>query len=302
MPRALVTTGTTQFQGLLRAADDLALKQPAWEFLFQVGHTPFRPRGGECFTFSDRIEDEFRSADLVISHAGAGTMFTLARERIRAIVVPNLERADHHQTELAGYFESKSYCLMSRTLEDLEELFERQADFTPHPFDEKPFDTASFIADMNLEAAESLHILATEGGHVAQARLLAAGLRDEGLAADIRIFSDAEGENFNPLPHFSGKESSPLARIVPLFRGALGSESRRMNQDAASGDVLIALGAGGCLPAALFGRLRGRKLIVLESRSRVWGQSWTYRLLAPFAQHNLRQFPLPNSICYGVLF
>ncbi len=302
MPRVLVTTGTTRFLGLLEAADALAIDREDWSFRIQTGPAEFVPRGSEHFEFSSTIEEEYRTADLVITHAGAGTLFTLAREGIPAIAVPNLERADHHQTELAEYFAERGYCLMTSEPAELGSLLDEAANFRPRSFEEKSFDTAAFKEGVGIGKTDSVNILATEGGHLAQAKLLATQLRETGHDGEVRVFTDGESEDVHPLPHFSGKELSPLARIGPLLGSALGREARAMNREAASADSVIALGAGGCIPAALVAKLRRRNLVMLESRSRVRQRSLTYRLLAPLSRHRVRQYAMEGSRCYGVLF
>lgn len=302
MPRALVTTGTTRFLGLLEAVDTIALEREDWNFRFQTGPSEFKPRGGERFEFSSSIEDEYRAADLVISHAGAGTLFTLAREGIPAITVPNLERADHHQTELAQYFAERGYCLMARDPEEIGSLLDKAANFRPRNFEEKPFDMAAFVEGVGIAKTDSLNILATEGGHLAQAKLLAARLREIGHTGEVRIFTDGKSEGVHPLPHFSGKELSPLARLSALLASSMGNAARRMNREASNADCVVALGAGGCVPAALEARLKGSMLVMLESRSRVNHQSLTYRILAPFAHTRIRQYPMGKIICWGVLY
>jgi len=307
MPLALVTTGTTRFLGLLEAADALAASNSDWQFRFQTGPTDFVPSTGDHFEFSHAIEEEYDRADLVISHAGAGTLFKLATLGKPSITVPNLERADHHQLELAEYFQGQGYCLLASTPADLSSSFDAAQAFQPKAFREAAFDARAFRNQLEIAAELRVHILATEGGHLAQAHLLAAKMRDGGHRGDIRIFTDGEAsgtlsEWVRPLPHFSGKELSPLARIIPLLRSNFSRKAHSQIRKAASSDVLIVLGAGGCIPAAMLGRMRGVKLVVLESRSRVTNRSLTYRMLVPLTPNRVRQYPQKGSRCFGVLF
>ncbi|KAJ4969360.1 hypothetical protein NE237_016061 [Protea cynaroides] len=55
----------------------------------------------EYFTFSPTIADHLRSASLVISHAGSGSIFETLRLGKPLIVVVNEDLMDNHQTELA---------------------------------------------------------------------------------------------------------------------------------------------------------------------------------------------------------
>lgn len=74
----------------------------------QYGNGSFEPRTGlregikvECYRFKDSIVKDIKDADLVISHAGAGTCLEVLERKKKLIVVVNEELMDNHQTELA---------------------------------------------------------------------------------------------------------------------------------------------------------------------------------------------------------
>ncbi|GFY95821.1 glycosyltransferase family protein 28 [Actinidia rufa] len=69
----------------------------------------------DYFTFSSSIADNLRSASLVISHAGSGSIFETLKLGKPLIVVVNEDLMDNHQSELA------------------EELAERKHLFCAHP-------------------------------------------------------------------------------------------------------------------------------------------------------------------------
>ncbi|KMS97943.1 hypothetical protein BVRB_4g097180 [Beta vulgaris subsp. vulgaris] len=124
-----VTVGTTLFDALVRAVDAPEFKQDLYakgytHLLIQIGrgsYIPTRSTGDdgslavEYFTFSSSIAESLRSASLVISHAGSGSIFETLRLRKPLIVVVNEDLMDNHQAELA------------------EELAERKHLFCAHP-------------------------------------------------------------------------------------------------------------------------------------------------------------------------
>lgn len=63
------------------------------------------------FDYSANITAEIDQADLVISHAGAGTVLEVLRLNKLLIVVANESLMDNHQLELAEKLVSEQYCL-----------------------------------------------------------------------------------------------------------------------------------------------------------------------------------------------
>lgn len=65
------------------------------------------------FDYSADILKEIEHADLVISHAGAGTVLEVLKWHKRLIVVANETLMDNHQLELAKKLVKEGYCLSS---------------------------------------------------------------------------------------------------------------------------------------------------------------------------------------------
>ncbi|KAF5180160.1 Udp-n-acetylglucosamine transferase subunit alg13-like protein [Thalictrum thalictroides] len=138
-----VTVGTTCFDALVKAVDTQEVKEELFKkgythLLIQMGRGSFIPTksaGGlgclavDYFTFSSSIADNLKSASLVISHAGSGSIFETLRLGKPLIVVVNEDLMDNHQSELA------------------EELAERKHLYCAHP--QALYST---IADMNVDA------------------------------------------------------------------------------------------------------------------------------------------------------
>ncbi|KAL3323087.1 hypothetical protein AABB24_040272 [Solanum stoloniferum] len=72
----------------------------------------------DYFTFSSSIADYLKSASLVISHAGSGSIFETLRLGKPLIVVVNEDLMDNHQSELAEELAERKhlYCARPQTL------------------------------------------------------------------------------------------------------------------------------------------------------------------------------------------
>lgn len=69
----------------------------------------------EGFAFSNNINKEISSADLVISHSGTGSILDSLRLRKKLIVVVNVNLMDNHQLEIAGELEKGGFLLKCDT-------------------------------------------------------------------------------------------------------------------------------------------------------------------------------------------
>lgn len=119
---AFVTVGTTQFDALIKAVVEEgtleALRQMGYTKLtLQIGHGTFIPPVGKHegvtlshFSLKPSIAEDFASADLVISHAGAGSCFEALEAGRPLVAVVNNTLMDNHQVELAEELARNGYC------------------------------------------------------------------------------------------------------------------------------------------------------------------------------------------------
>lgn len=117
-----VTVGTTQFDALIKAVvekDTLdALRHKGYTKLtLQIGNGKFTPPVGQHqgvalshFSLKPSIAEDFASADLVISHAGAGCCFEALEAGRPLVAVVNNTLMDNHQVELAEELARNGYC------------------------------------------------------------------------------------------------------------------------------------------------------------------------------------------------
>lgn len=101
----LVLTGTHQqpFNRLLEAVDALNLP----EVIAQTGHSTYQPRGA-CHQFLPfgQVQELLRAAEVVICHAGTGTVMSALAAGKCPVVAPRFvqfgEHVDNHQIELVA--------------------------------------------------------------------------------------------------------------------------------------------------------------------------------------------------------
>ena len=136
--KILITVGTTPFDNLIRFCDENL--DPTLEITMQVSNdASYVPNRFDYFKFTNDIISCYQNADLVITHAGAGTIFTLLEMRKRIIVFPNLDRDDSHQKDLAGIVSRKKWGLVCWHYQDLPELIVRAIDFPIVPYEHQEF-------------------------------------------------------------------------------------------------------------------------------------------------------------------
>lgn len=135
----LVTVGTTKFEALVSAVDttaflDAALACGYSRIVVQKGSGTYQhrviPNAGqkgtvlkgslaiEVLEFVPDLQTHIADADLVVSHAGSGSIFETLTFGKKLIVVPNPLLMDNHQVELGTTLQELGYLVCS-SCEDL---------------------------------------------------------------------------------------------------------------------------------------------------------------------------------------
>ncbi|XP_010528864.1 PREDICTED: UDP-N-acetylglucosamine transferase subunit ALG13 homolog [Tarenaya hassleriana] len=123
-----VTVGTTCFDALVKAVDTQEIKDELQKrgythLVIQMGRGLYTPTKSDradgslivdYFTFSPSIQDYLRSASLVISHAGSGSIFETLKLGRPLIVVVNEDLMDNHQCELAEELAERKHLFYAR--------------------------------------------------------------------------------------------------------------------------------------------------------------------------------------------
>uniref|UniRef100_A0A1A8N2Q8 UDP-N-acetylglucosamine transferase subunit ALG13 n=1 Tax=Nothobranchius pienaari TaxID=704102 RepID=A0A1A8N2Q8_9TELE len=137
MKTVFVTVGTTSFDELIESITSSEVTQElkirGYERLvLQVGRGSVLPAADSCshvrleaFRFKDSIAEDMRQADLVVSHAGAGSCLEALGAGKPLLVVVNDKLMDNHQLELARQLHMDNhllYCTCSTLKETLRDM------------------------------------------------------------------------------------------------------------------------------------------------------------------------------------
>lgn len=133
-----LTLGTTPFDSLVKYVDNCHSLNKYTLIIQTTGN--YSPTNHNFFTFSNEIEKYYSNADVVITHAGAGSIYNLLEKKKKIIVVPNFERVDKHQSDISKYVEKERLGLVCwdfkhlvQKIEDIQSGFELK-DYNPEHF------------------------------------------------------------------------------------------------------------------------------------------------------------------------
>jgi UDP-N-acetylglucosamine transferase subunit ALG13 len=147
----LVTLGTQDkpFTRLIQFIEDLKSSgKIADEVIVQSGFTPFSSNHLNVQAYYSQIElDALRDkADLIITHAGVGSILDALKYHKKVIAVARLkhygEHTNDHQLELLEAFEFEGYILRCDDLSKLSEVIEKAKNFKPKAY---PFDPSAVL-------------------------------------------------------------------------------------------------------------------------------------------------------------
>lgn len=160
-----VTVGTTRFDKLVASATstvalDWMVQQGFTTLTIQYGRgtepkvdrsrygdglsqslpssSPLSPLKIQVYDFRPSLDADMEKADLVLSHAGAGTVMEALRMNKKLVVVINTLLMDNHQTELAGAMAKRGHIFMVEEPEELDRLetWSSFQDFLPIPHED----------------------------------------------------------------------------------------------------------------------------------------------------------------------
>lgn len=170
-----VTVGSTRFDALVQAAIseqvlDALHKKGYKRIVIQRGNSDFGREVGsngqdlvvfeknglevETWKFKASIQSEVQGADLVVSHAGAGTILDALRQGKPMIVVPNPTLLDDHQGELSSRLDALGY-LTATTVDNLAATISAFDPSSLIPF--PPFDGSRFRRLIDQEMGYSVN-------------------------------------------------------------------------------------------------------------------------------------------------
>lgn len=121
-----VGAGKIGFERLVKEMDQVASKINE-KVIMQIGITNYQPINAEYFRFLPRneIAEIYKSARVIVCHAGIGTILTALEYSKPTIVVPRLkeygEHHDTHQLEIANELEKEGKIVAIYNINDLED-------------------------------------------------------------------------------------------------------------------------------------------------------------------------------------
>ena len=136
--KILFTVGTTKFEKLIEQIekidfDNIIANNPSLksiEITIQKGNGQNQPKLKPCetsnskkiriietFDYTKNLPKYINENDVIVSHAGAGTILEVLEAEKKLIAVINDDLMDNHQTELAKKMEELNHCFMSSVSE-----------------------------------------------------------------------------------------------------------------------------------------------------------------------------------------
>lgn len=115
--KIFVTVGTTPFDSLIRKMDSVNEK---FDITMQIANGSYKPSNHQYIRFTENIEKLYCESDLVVTHAGAGSVFRLLEMGKKILVFPNCERRDLHQLDIAKYLYINNLGVMGDLRSDIE--------------------------------------------------------------------------------------------------------------------------------------------------------------------------------------
>ena len=142
--KIFVTVGTTKFDSLIKAVDE-NLFDLDYEVTMQISDGNYKPKHFEYFEFTSEIQKYFREADIVITHAGAGSIYELLELGKKIIIVPNFDRIDKHQSDIADFMDKNDYAIKLVNSDKLVDVIEFSKKSIFKPFRKETFFKATEI-------------------------------------------------------------------------------------------------------------------------------------------------------------
>lgn len=120
----LVATGTTGFDALVQAMDNLSLGLSE-EVVMEIGRSKYVPEHCEYFRFVPSLAPYYERASLVVSHGGLGIVTEVLERRRPLVAVEDPNQPDRHQREILSIWEQEGYLIWCKDLRELPQAMEQ---------------------------------------------------------------------------------------------------------------------------------------------------------------------------------
>ena len=143
-----------QFNRLLKALDELVASGEITEEIFaQIGQSQYLPQhySWERYLDSQTFRQYQQAADLVISHAGVGTLLSSLKMGKSVVAVPRYakfgEHIDDHQTQIAEVLSGEGYLYQVKDMADLGKVIALARENPLHKEYDRPSNIGSLIKE-----------------------------------------------------------------------------------------------------------------------------------------------------------
>lgn len=131
-----VTVGSAApFDSLIEKIDGLVGAGVLVDVVAQIGNGTYTPKNIKWFRFEKDLTDYFSSANLVIAHAGAGTIFEILKLKGKVIAIPNPTTVQSKNIDFVFKLSEDGYILKCLEIDRLEETIRIAANWVPKPFE-----------------------------------------------------------------------------------------------------------------------------------------------------------------------
>lgn len=143
-----ITVGTTPFDKLI-ALCDRALNVDEHNVKAQISNlAEYVPANFESFAYTGDILDCYNWADVVVAHAGSGTLFQLLEMNKKTIFVPNNIHKDAHQNDLCRYVQNNNFAFVLNEYEEINSLIDRIAEYDFNLYRKENSNIAEFVVEL----------------------------------------------------------------------------------------------------------------------------------------------------------
>ena len=110
------------------------------EIIVQAGSTKYKSNDMKIFDYIpiSQFEDYIERADLIICHAGVGTILTALKKNKKIIAAARLkqygEHVNDHQLQILENFKNKGYILALENFDEMDNLIKQAQEFKPANF------------------------------------------------------------------------------------------------------------------------------------------------------------------------
>ena len=110
------------------------------EIIVQAGSTKYKSNDMKILDYIsiDQFEDYIEKADLIICHAGVGTILTALKKNKKIIAAARLkqygEHVNDHQLQILDNFKNKGYILALENFDEIDNLIKQAQEFKPANF------------------------------------------------------------------------------------------------------------------------------------------------------------------------